>query len=70
MVADDPDQKIELKIFHNEILNDHEAIRKEEELYKPIPNVRTITHQEIQENYLRIKREIEHIVEEQRTKAA
>lgn len=65
MVADDPDQKIDLKVFHNEILNDHEAIRKEEECFKPIPEVRKITHEEIQENYLRIKREIEYIAEEQ-----
>jgi len=30
-VSDDPDQKIDLKVFHAEILNDHEAIRKEEQ---------------------------------------
>jgi hypothetical protein len=70
MVADDPDQKIQLKIFHNEILNDHDAIKQEEDAYQPIPRVRQITQQEIQENYLRIKREIEYIVEQQRKKAA
>jgi len=26
MVADDPDNKIEMKIFHNAILNDHAAL--------------------------------------------
>jgi hypothetical protein len=70
MVADDPDQKIELKIFHNEILNDHEALRREEEDYEPIPKVREITQQEILDNYLRIKREIEYIVDEHKKKAA
>ncbi|HEX5171933.1 MAG TPA: conjugal transfer protein MobC [Cyclobacteriaceae bacterium] len=64
MVADDPDQKIQLKIFHNEILNDHEAIRREEEAYRPIPVVRNVTQQEIMENYLQIKREIEYIVDQ------
>jgi type IV secretory pathway TraG/TraD family ATPase VirD4 len=50
MVADDPDQKIELKIFHNEILNDHEAIKREEDSYESIPPVRNVTHEEILEN--------------------
>lgn len=30
MVADDPDCKIALKTFHCEILNDHEALKKEQ----------------------------------------
>lgn len=64
MVADNPDQKIDLKIFHCEVLNDHEAIRKEEEAYKPIPNVRKIEHHQIQENYERIKQDIQFIIED------
>lgn len=28
-VADDPETKITLKAFHNEILNDHPALKKE-----------------------------------------
>jgi hypothetical protein len=63
-VADDPDQKIDLKVFHAEILNDHAAIRKEEENYRSIPAIRKITPYEIQENYFRIKKEIEQIVED------
>ncbi len=70
MVADDPDQKIQLKIFHNEILNDHEAIRREEEDYEPIPLVREITQQEIQDNYFRIKEDIKSIIEQKISKAA
>jgi hypothetical protein len=61
-VADDPDQKIDLKVFHAEIRNDHAAIQKEESEYKPIPQVRSISHYEIQENYFRIKDEIKSIV--------
>ncbi|MBX2956176.1 MAG: type IV secretory system conjugative DNA transfer family protein [Cyclobacteriaceae bacterium] len=63
-VADDPDQKIDLKVFHAEILNDHDAIRKEEENYHPIPAIRKITPYEIQENYFRIKKDIVQIVED------
>lgn len=70
MVSDDPNQKIELKIFHNQILNDHESIKREEESYKPIPSVRKIEPQEILDNYLRIKDDIRFIVEQHKRKAA
>jgi hypothetical protein len=62
-VSDDPDQKIELKVFHAEILNDHVAIHQEEESYKPIPLIRTIKPEEIQSNYFMIKRDIQEIIE-------
>ena len=39
MAADDPDNKIELKIFHSSILNDHEALEKNCKAIKPIPVV-------------------------------
>lgn len=64
MVADNPDQKIDLKVFHSEILNDHGVLRKEEEKYKPIPPVRKISANEIQENYFRIKQDINLIIED------
>lgn len=62
-VSDDPDQKIDLKVFHAEILNDHAAIRQEEENYKPIPAIRKISHFDIEQNYFRIKRDIQQIIE-------
>lgn len=62
-VSDDPGQKIDLKVFHAEILNDHSAIRQEEEAYKPIPPIRTISHYDIEQNYFRIKNDIQEIIE-------
>ncbi len=62
-VSDDPEQKIDLKVFHAEILNDHAALRQEEEGYKPIPAIRKISHYEIQQNYFKIKKDIQEIVE-------
>lgn len=62
-VADDPDQKIKLKSFHCEIINDHDELRKEELAFKPIPVIRNITPYEIQQNYYRIKEDIQHIVD-------
>lgn len=62
MVADDPDNKIELKIFHSSVLNDHEALKKEQQAYKHIPVVRQINSSIIQKNYLQIKQEMEDLV--------
>ncbi|WP_073488013.1 conjugal transfer protein MobC [Flavobacterium sp. CF108] len=62
IVADNPDCKIELKTFHSEIINDHDAIKKEEENYKEIPVVRKLDNTMIQRNYLQIKQDIQEIV--------
>jgi hypothetical protein len=70
MVADDPDQKIALKVFHAEILNDHNALRKEEEAYSAIPPVRKISPEEIQQNYMKIKEDIRFIIEDRLPDAA
>jgi len=63
MVADDPDCKIELKSFHCEILNDHQALKKEQQNYKPIPVIRKVDDGMIQRNYLSIKQDVEDLVE-------
>ena len=62
MVADDPDCKIELKTFHSEIQNDHEALKNEIDNYKPIPIIRKIDNSMVQQNYLQIKQDIMDIV--------
>lgn len=64
MMADDPEQKIALKVFHAEILNDHDAIRKETEQYKSIPPVTTVDNEVIHQHYLRIKYDIQSIVDD------
>lgn len=62
MVADDPDNKISLKTFHNEIQNDHEAIKQEELSYLPIPDVREVDQMTILNNYQQIKDDIKIIL--------
>lgn len=59
IVADNPDQKIRLKVFHSEIQNDHDAIKTEEVKYKPIPVIGEVSELDIQENYKKIKQDIE-----------
>lgn len=63
MVADDPTNKIELKIFHNEIQNNHDAIKLEEDKYQSIPVVRKVEQQIVIRNYQRIREDINLIIE-------
>jgi hypothetical protein len=63
MVADDPDQKIQLKMFHSEIINDREALHLEEKNYKPIPEIRKVTQQEVMDNYFQVKLEVKTLIE-------
>jgi len=65
MVADDPDCKIRLKVFHNEIQNDHDALKKEEQKFKPIPIIKRVTAENIEENYLLIKADIKRLINDE-----
>lgn len=60
-VADDPHCRIELKTFHSAILNDHKAIANEEKNFKPIPAIRQLDNHAVQENYNRIREEVNQI---------
>jgi len=62
MTADDPQCRIRLKTFHSEIVNDHEALRREEENYKEIPPVRKLDNGMIQQNYSQIKQDVQDII--------
>ena len=55
MLADNPDSKIEHKVFYSEIQNEHKAIRQEETQYEEILKIRTIDSEVVQINYLQIK---------------
>jgi len=59
IVADSPDVKIRQKMFHAEIQNDHQAIKKEEERYRALPVIQRVTAEDVRENYVKIKREVE-----------
>lgn len=63
MVADDPDNKIDLKAFHCEIINDHDALKREEESYKEIEMIRKLDNGMVQRNYLQIKQDIKDIIQ-------
>ncbi len=63
MVADDPDNKIDLKAFHCEIINDHEALKKEEQSYKEIEVIRKLDSNMVQRNYFQIKQDVQDIIQ-------
>jgi hypothetical protein len=62
MMADDPDNKIELKTFHCEIVNNHAALKTEQDNYKLIPVIRQLDNGMIQRNYLQLKQDINELI--------
>jgi len=65
IVADNPEQKIKLKMFHCEIQNDHKAIAAEEASYNPIPIIERVSANDVAENYKKIKSEVERLLLEE-----
>lgn len=63
MVADDPDEKIKLKSFHCEILNDHHKLKEEQGNYKELPINEKVSPEMIMDNYFQVKHEVEALIE-------
>lgn len=62
MVADNPEEKIELKAFCSEIINDHNSIAEEQGRYKSLPVVSNVNEQTVLNNYVEIKNDVSKIV--------
>ncbi|HTE00567.1 MAG TPA: conjugal transfer protein MobC [Mucilaginibacter sp.] len=65
MVADNPEQRIRLKMFHAEIQNDHATIAKEEAAYRPIPVKEPVTEEMVTETYERIRLNIAELLKKE-----
>lgn len=65
MVADDPLEKIKLKMFHSEIINDHDKLNAEVSNYKDIPVVSNVTQQQVLDNYYQVKMDIKRLIGEE-----
>lgn len=63
MVADNPDQKIELKTFHCEIINKHPYLQNSGSPNSVLPAIRQLDTTMINSNYSRIKSEVQQIIE-------
>ncbi|MCH5684234.1 TraG/TraD/VirD4 family protein [Niabella sp. W65] len=62
IVADNPDQPIEQKIFHAQIQNDHQALKSESERFVDIPNPNKVTEHEIADHFIIVKNDITNLV--------
>lgn len=62
LVADNPDEKIELKMFHAEIINDKEKLRREEVENITIPASKPVTPQQVQDNFYQVKMDIKRLI--------
>jgi hypothetical protein len=63
IVADNPEQPIEQKAFHARLINDPAALKLEKDTFLPLPTVRKVTPQMIQNNYQAIKQDVQDIVD-------
>jgi hypothetical protein len=63
LVADNPDQKIELKAFHCQLQNNHAQLKKEESGYQDIPVIRKLDNAMVQRNYVQIKLEVAQLMQ-------
>jgi len=61
-VADNPDQKISLKMFHAKVQNDHQAIKIEEKSYVDLPMIAKVTPEDVQANYEKIKTQVRELI--------
>ncbi|MGV8134988.1 MAG: hypothetical protein AB2L20_07220 [Mangrovibacterium sp.] len=52
-----------LKAFHAEIVNDHEALKKEQDSYRDIEVIRKLDNNMVQPYYLQIKRDVQDIIQ-------
>jgi TusA-related sulfurtransferase len=62
IIADDPNQKINLKAFHCEIVNKHDELKLEQGKYQ-YPFLREVDNFMVQKNYNQVKQEIEQLIQ-------
>lgn len=65
MVSDDPNEKIKLKMFHSEMVNNSDAINEEIKGFKNIPPVREMDSQQVTDNYFQVKHDIQMLIEQE-----
>lgn len=65
MVADDPHEKIKLKMFHSQILQDTSSINSEMKTFKPIPTLVKVSRQEVMDNFFQVKYDVKQIIDKE-----
>lgn len=62
VVGDNPSEKIDLKMFNAEVINDAVSLNKEMSSFEAIPEVYNISQTEIMDNYMQVKYDIRSIL--------
>ena len=62
LVTDNPDEKIKLKMFHAEIINDADKLNEEVRQYREIPVVSNVTQQQVLDNYYQVKLDVKSLI--------
>lgn len=65
LVADNPEEKIELKMFHAEVINDKEKLRQEEVGNIAIPASKPVTPQQVQNNFYQLKMDVKRLINQE-----
>lgn len=65
MVSDDPHEKIKLKMFHAEMINNSKAINEEMKEFRDIPMVQELKTQQVTDNYYQVKHDIQVLIEQE-----
>lgn len=65
MVADNPNEKIKLKMFHAELMNNSNAINEEIKGFKKIPMVTELDTQQVTDNFYQIKHDILMLIDQE-----
>ena len=65
VVSDSIQQQGKFKFFKGMITHNHRAIDKEQEAFREIPQIRSVSKDQVEENFYRIKEEIREMIEEE-----
>ena len=65
LVADNPEEKIKLKMFHAEIVNDVDRLRNEVNGYKNIPVISSVSKQQVMDNYYQVKMDVKRLINDE-----
>lgn len=65
LVADNPDEKIKLKMFHAEIINETGRLKDELAGFQPIPIVSQVIQQQVMDNFYQVKMDVKRLIAEE-----
>jgi type IV secretory pathway TraG/TraD family ATPase VirD4 len=68
MVADDPAEKIKLKMFHAEIINDTHRLERENKGYKGLPAISLVNAAQVSDNFHQIRMDVKQIIQKETAK--